>query len=259
MNLFTKYYDSNLILKRALDIALPEQPPHKTALFYIHGGGWSGGARDIYHEHLQHFSRKGYLCASAGYRLAPAVDIHQQMEDVFTGYESFLNYIEESGFNIQHVIVLGSSAGAHLASLLALTEPHTFNSGQKWEVKWHKPSACVSINGPATLEHITEAIKPSVEKVIGATYQEAPERYREVSPDQYVDPHSPDFLFILAGREKFFPHEYVYEMSEKIKSYGRRAEVIMFPDAEHGFFYGLRSELQLQALLDLEKFIESYD
>lgn len=258
MNLFTRYYDTNLILKRALDIAYPGQLNQETALFYIHGGGWSGGARDIYHEHLQHFSRQGYLCASAGYRLAPGANINQQMEDVFTGYDLFQQYIREHELDIRHIIVLGSSAGAHLASLLALTEPETFAPKLKLNLKWTRPSACVAINGPASLEHVTEEIRPSVEKVMGTTYKEAPELFRKASPDHHVDEYSPDFLFILAGLEKFFPHKYVYEMSEKLKQFGHRAEVMLFPEAEHGFFYLLRSELQLKALPVLEQFVKSY-
>ncbi|WP_158606407.1 alpha/beta hydrolase [Paenibacillus ginsengarvi] len=219
------------------------------------------GGPDGFHRHLYYFSRKGYVCASAGYRLAPAVRFAEQMGDVVTGYERFLTYIRERELEIDRVIVLGSSAGAHLASLLALTDPAQWEQGVQRTQPWLRPSACVSINGPATLEKwdpMHEGIKRDIENMLGVTYEEESVLFRHASPMTYAEGEAADFLFILAGKEKFFPHSFIYDMSEKLKRLSKRSEVVLFPEAEHGFFYGIGSPQQQQALTVLEPFLESY-
>ncbi|MDF2671279.1 MAG: nlhH 5 [Paenibacillus sp.] len=262
MELITRYYDEDIQLKRALDIARPSELSHRTALFYIHGGGWRGSSRDLYHEHMQHFSRKGYLCASAGYRLVPAVHLPEQMADVRDGYSLFIRFIEENQLLIDRIIVIGSSAGAHLASMLAVTESGWLEEGKPPRSGWRRPSACVSVCGPGTLErwdNMDVDIKRAIEELLGATYEEDTVLFRQASPIVHVNEQSADFLFLIAGKEKLFPHPFIYAMSDRLKLLGKRADVVLIPEAEHGFFYFLRSEQQLEALAVLEAYIESYE
>ncbi|MBP1996118.1 alpha/beta hydrolase [Paenibacillus eucommiae] len=270
MELFTRYYDQDLVLKRGVDISLPQRVDHRTALFYVHGGGWSAGSRDLFHTHLQYFSQKGYLCASAGYRLTPKVQLAEQMGDVFAGYETFLSYIREKELDIRTIVVLGSSAGAHLASLLALTLPESWrrstelrNGPEAAEQRegWLQPAACVSINGPGTLEQwddMNPAIKNEIERLVGAKYGETAAPFRQASPIVHVKEGSPDFLFLIVGLEDCFPHTSIYEMDEKLKQAGSASEVILFPEAEHGFFYDVKTEHQRQGLTVLEPFLLRY-
>lgn len=262
MDLITQYYDEDIVLKRAIDIAKPENITKKTALFYVHGGGWSGGSRDQYHYHLAYFSRHGYFCASTGYRLAPTVHMMDQIGDVATGYDRFLQYIDDNRLGIEQIVVIGSSAGAHLASLLSLTEPSYFNPDMQLTSEWRRPTACVSVNGPGTLEkwpNMHEGIKDNIEQALSTTYGESSDVFRRVSPINHVNGASPDFLFMIVGKEKFFPHQYIHKMNDKLEQYGKKGEVILFPQAEHGFFYGLKNQQQQEALRVLEEFLERYE
>ncbi|WP_127583351.1 alpha/beta hydrolase [Paenibacillus koleovorans] len=261
MQIITRYYDEEILIRRAVDIASPLIVTRRTALFYIHGGGWRSGSRDSFHQHLQYFSRKGYLCASAGYRLAPAVHLQEQMEDVATGYDRFLAYIAERGLDIDRIIVLGSSAGAHLASLLAVTDPRLFKPDLVLSQGWQRPAACVSINGPATLEkwdNMQIDIKRDMEDLLGVSYENESPLFRIASPIVHVDAMSADFLFIIVGKEQFFPHAFIYEMNELLLHNGKYSEVVLLHEAEHGFFYGVSSAHQLEGLSRLEPFIERY-
>lgn len=260
-------------MKRAVDIAFPARVDRHTALFYVHGGGWSGGSRDVFHTHLQYFSRKGYVCASAGYRLTPTVQLAEQMGDVCAGYETFLSCIREKELDIRNIVVLGSSAGAHLASLLALTRPDSWSedtesrnepeAGNQRERReqWRQPAACVSINGPGTLElreDVYPVIEKEIERLVGVKYGEATAPFRRASPLVHVREGAPDFLFLIVGLEDCFPHVSIYEMDEKLKRAGSASEVVLFPEAEHGFFYDVHTEHQRQALAVLEPFLQRY-
>lgn len=261
MEWLTRYYDEDIVLRRAIDIACPDTVNRRTALFYVHGGGWHAGARDLFHLHLQHFARQGYVCASAGYRLAPEVRLSGQMGDLIDGYASFVEYVRGRWATIDRFVVLGSSAGAHLAALLALTSPTEWTRGSGPGM-WRKPAACVSINGPGTLERwepMNADIKKSIESALGVAYGEDDARFRQASPLARVDRHAADFLFLIAGKEPYFPHSFVYGMSEKLKRFGKRSDVTLFPEAEHGFFYDVASPLQREALAVLEAFLAVYE
>lgn len=258
MNLSTVYLDQPLQLKRALDVAQPEGDVKSTVLFYVHGGGWSAGSRDSFHHHLEHFSNLGYWSASVGYRLAPNAKWTDQLADIMEGYDRFIRMMEDKQVGFTKVIVLGSSAGAHLVSLLALMRPDQVEAQIKLSGEWRVPDACVSINGPGTLvewPNMNETIRESVEKAIGARYEDKSDDFLKASPDYYVFEGCPNFLFFNVEKEKYFPHELVNKLSDKIREHGSESEVIFCEDAEHGFFYGISSPLQLKALKQLETYI----
>jgi acetyl esterase/lipase len=257
MKLSTVYLDKPLQLKRAIDVAKPIGEAKATVLFYVHGGGWSAGSRDAFHHHMEHFSSRGYWCASAGYRLAPTAKWNEQLTDIMEGYDRFLRLLEEQQVTVSRVIVIGSSAGAHLASLLALMQPDEVNASIRLG-DWRTPDACVSINGPGTLAEwadMNESIRESIEKVIGVKYEENSDAFLEASPDHYVREGCPNFLFFNVENEKYFPHDLVHRLSDKIREAGSKSEVIFCKGADHGFFYGISNPLQLKALGQLEAYI----
>lgn len=259
MELTTYYLDRPITLRRAFDAARPEGAPRDIALFYVHGGGWHAGARDAFHPHLEHFSAQGCWVASAGYRLAPHAKWNTQLADVMESYDRFVRLLKEQGANVRRIVVLGSSAGAHLASLLALMEPEQVGVPVRLSGAWRKPDACVSINGPGTLEEWPDmhaGIRADIEKVIGVPYGSSAEPFAQASPDRYVSSSCPAFLFLVVEHEKFFPHEYVYRMSDRIQAAGGSSEVVYCEGAEHGFFYGVAGTLQKKALTILEAFLE---
>ncbi|HKR25458.1 MAG TPA: alpha/beta hydrolase [Allosphingosinicella sp.] len=83
---------------------------------FIHGGAWSFGDKRIAAHMAAHFRARGYAFAAINYRLAPAVTVGQQAEDVAAALASL-----GVGQRIP-VLLIGHSAGAHLAALVG-TDP----------------------------------------------------------------------------------------------------------------------------------------
>ncbi|MEF3304745.1 alpha/beta hydrolase [Paenibacillus sp. GYB003] len=260
MQLHTLYYDKLPADPRGVDVALPSAVRSDTALFYVHGGGWYSSSRDIYRKHLNRFAGLGYVCASAGYRTDKATRLAEKMDDVVTGYARFDAYLREHYPEVSRIVVTGSSAGAHLVSLLSLTDPSVWTSDERIAADWRKPSGCISVNGPGTLvgwPDMHPDIRASMERLVGASYDDASseEAFRRASPDLYVSPGAPDFLFLIVGKEQFFPHRYVYEMCDKLRAAGATSDVVLYPEAAHGFFYDVVNALQKQALDEMDRFL----
>jgi len=264
MNLYTKPYVDPIAgseSQQALDIAEPTRAASDTALFYVHGGGWYTSGREIYHGHLNYFSEKGHVCASAGYRTGEGTRLADKMQDVVVGYDRFVAELRSRWPHVTKVVVTGSSAGAHLTSLLALSDPLDWVRAEHLSTEWLKPAGCISVNGPGTLVRwpdMNESIKRTIERLVGASYEDesAAEMFRLASPDAYVNSESPPFLFIIVGHEHFFPHETIYRLSDLLLEHGKTSLVVMYPQAKHGFFYSVATPTQKLAVAQMETFID---
>ena len=91
-------------------------------LLHLHGGSWVGGRPERQSRLLRcHFAARGWLTVAPGYRVSPAATFPDQLLDAKRALAWVREHAEELGGDPELVVVSGGSAGAHLASLLALT------------------------------------------------------------------------------------------------------------------------------------------
>ncbi|MEQ8411046.1 MAG: alpha/beta hydrolase [Erythrobacter sp.] len=89
---------------------------------FIHGGGWRAGNHKRVQVKPAHLNAQGYYFASSGYRLVPNVTVRQQAEDIGAALRALVGQAEAIGFDADRIVLMGHSAGAHLAALVA-TDP----------------------------------------------------------------------------------------------------------------------------------------
>lgn len=92
-------------------------------ILYIHGGGWSQG--DKAHDtttKAEHFATRRYAFASMNYRLVPHATVEQQATDVANALGWLRQRAGDLGIDRRRIVLMGHSAGAHLAALVA-TDP----------------------------------------------------------------------------------------------------------------------------------------
>ncbi|GGD65477.1 hypothetical protein GCM10010990_13710 [Croceicoccus mobilis] len=93
-------------------------------ILFVHGGAWVGGDKSdsTGPAKVRHYTQAGYQFASVNYRLLPEVDIEDQAADVAASLAALLDRSAELNIDSRRVILMGHSAGAHLAALVA-TDP----------------------------------------------------------------------------------------------------------------------------------------
>jgi len=257
------YYDNPIVQDRALDIFTPVSVTRDVALLFVHGGGWQGGGRAGYHRIMRAFNAAGFLCGGVDYRLTGAT-ILDQITDVRHGYSLFRAHLKDR-LPPGGVVVYGSSAGAHLAALLALTRPGDCGEkkddcGSDLPEPWVPPTAAVVQSAPVTFEpweDIFPHIWSSMQRIVGVPYEEDPAAYCRVSPIEHTGDDSCPFLFLEAENEHMFPHSLTQQFRERMRERGRRSERRLYANAEHGFFYDVTRKAQKQAFQDILDFIES--
>ncbi|WP_112239983.1 alpha/beta hydrolase [Kribbella monticola] len=104
-----------------LDIYRPAEPDTPVVL-YAHGGGWSRGEKsEDSATRLAPLAAYGVTVVSADYRLAPKAVFPQQVHDLKGAVRWLRAQGPQLGLSTQRIGVWGTSAGAYLGSLLALS------------------------------------------------------------------------------------------------------------------------------------------
>jgi arylformamidase len=93
-------------------------------IIFVHGGGWSkGDKRSATGQYkAPHYNGQGYAFASVNYRLVPAATVEQQAQDVASAISWLHKDADRLGIDKSRIVLMGHSAGAHLAALVA-TDP----------------------------------------------------------------------------------------------------------------------------------------
>ena len=113
--------------RQKLDIYYPEVTrPDAPVIVFFYGGSWRRGDRERYRFVGQALSSRGYVTVIPDYRLYPEVQFPAFVEDGAASVAWIKQNIAQSDNGI---VLIGHSAGAHLAALLALDERYLLGKG----------------------------------------------------------------------------------------------------------------------------------
>jgi acetyl esterase/lipase len=107
---------------QTLEVITPDAPAGgpRPVLVFFHGGGWHSGAPGEYHFVGRTFARAGYVVVLPGYRLGPDGTWPRMLEDGALALRWVNDHAAEHGGDPAQVLLMGHSAGAYSAVMLAL-------------------------------------------------------------------------------------------------------------------------------------------
>jgi acetyl esterase/lipase len=108
--------------RHRLDVYLPQGRKGFPVLLFWHGGAWKFGSKDMYGPMGRRFAAQGIALAVANYRLSPEVKHPEHVRDAARAVAWVARHAAEWGADAKRLYVMGHSAGAHMATLLA-TDP----------------------------------------------------------------------------------------------------------------------------------------
>jgi len=109
---------------QTLDIYAPETGDNLPVIFWIHGGAWKYGDKTMVDIKPQVFTAQSYVLVSINYRLHPQADFREQAEDVASALKWTVDNISQYAGDPERIILLGHSAGAHLAALIGIDDQY---------------------------------------------------------------------------------------------------------------------------------------
>lgn len=91
---------------------------NNTLVIYINGGGWQSNSPKNHFFIGQKIAENGSDCVMFSYRKAPKYSYSEISDDIFSNYSELDRYMKKTGRSYPKRIVMGASAGAHLAAML---------------------------------------------------------------------------------------------------------------------------------------------
>ncbi len=104
-----------------MDIYYPSEGEGPFPVFVeVHGGAWYFGQKSsIEFKPFLHGLKRGYICVSLGYTLAPKGIYPQPVIEIKKAIQYLKDHSKELNIDPEKIILWGGSAGAHLAALAA--------------------------------------------------------------------------------------------------------------------------------------------
>lgn len=114
----------------SLDIHVPRDATNAPVLVFVHGGSWAFGDKFLYNSNkLPFFVSLGFVVVSTNYRLSSdSVKHPRHVNDVAMALAWIVDNIEQFGGDPEGIYLMGHSAGAHLVSLLTLSDEFLENA-----------------------------------------------------------------------------------------------------------------------------------
>lgn len=184
-----------------IDVFRPAGEGNGVAVILLHGGGWAQGHRSMMHGYAEALASQGFVAIAAEYRLVLEAPFPAQVEDIRDVVRWTKTNAGALGLDPSKIALQGYSAGAHLALLVAGTQPGSGNEGKLGgDAAGSEVAAVVSFFAPAKLDSDAGAIAhPPLSLLLGGDDLEAA---RTASPIYYVNPSFPS-TFILGGMADF--------------------------------------------------------
>lgn len=202
-----------------------EKPP---LILFVHGGGWQIGSREgAVHAKAAHFSKNGYAFGSVGYRLLPEAPVETQAQDVADGLAAMRKQADKLGFDPNNIVLMGHSAGAHLAALVA-TDPQY--AGKNFGAI----TGVVLLDGAGYDVPTQMAGRPAIPEIYSRAFGDDPARQKALSPFWQVSKgDAPDWLILYVGR-RADSRAQSQALAEKLVANGSAAQAVGIPNTDHG-------------------------
>lgn len=181
--------------RQKLDLYRPDQPraDGKTVIFF-YGGSWDSGSKDDYLFVAQALASNGYAVVVPDYRVYPAVRFPAFVED---GARAVRWTTDRVGTD--KVVIMGHSAGAHIALLLMTNTPYLAAAG----VDRMKLKGAIGLAGPydflplksaRLIDIFGGANRPEIEAITFAKAPLPPVLLIHGTDDTTVYPHNSEHL-----------------------------------------------------------------
>jgi acetyl esterase/lipase len=203
-----------------LELYRPDQEA-RAVILMVHGGGWRRGSLAGIAAYGRVFARLGFVALAAEYRLLDETPWPAQLDDVKAAVGWAASNAAALGVPAGRLVLLGFSAGGHLA-LLAADE-------LKAEV-----AAVVALFPPVEL--VTNAPRPGQTAASMLLEDAASETAaRLASPLHRAGPGFPPTFLIHGGEDWLVPHVTSQRMFEALSAAGVKAELHIYAGLSHEF------------------------
>lgn len=219
--------------------------PGGPLVVHLHGGGWAAGSRRDHPERFRGLADRGLTVASVDYRTVAHAPYPAPRDDVAAVVDVLRTELPSAGVDPSGVVLMGASAGAHLAAMIAF--------GGSFACR-----GLVGLFGRYDLRSVAGALRPALglvvpeeiratafppgleqpERRIAALAGLAPDRLSDgvlarLSPVVALTSAGPPMLLVHGTADAVVDHRHSERLAERAEELGVSCELLLVDGANH--------------------------
>jgi acetyl esterase/lipase len=237
-------YANDTLKKHLLDIYIPSGGTEKKPLvIWVHGGGWQVNDKYADMSYMRSTIRaiieKGYAVASIDYRHSTTAIFPAQIQDCNQAVQFLYDNAAKYNLDKDMFVLMGFSAGGHLASLLALSANNKVNNFfVNGKAASFRIKGVLDFYGPSNFLLFYGTANPSttgdpISTLLGASPLLRPDLSAIASPVTYVDENDPPFFIVHGEKDQDVPPAQSYLLKSWLDLKKVKNEITVVKDAPH--------------------------
>lgn len=208
--------------EQKLDLYLPASGQRDIRLVFFHGGSWRSGHKDEYAFLGSALAAFGIGCAVVGYRLYPQVRYPAFVEDAAHAVAWLQREGARHGFGDGPLYLMGHSAGAHIACLLALDDRYR----ERAQLDQAHIHGVIGLSG-------VYRFRPENDPLHAQIFAPAGPDFEAAKPINYVGEHKVPLLLLHGSKDDVVVPKTAQRMFEAATGAGQKVQLYIQPGYGH--------------------------
>ncbi len=206
--------------RQPLDVYRPRRGAERPVVVFLHGGRWQYGSKAQYQLLGRTLAQHSVVTVVPNYRLYPSATFPAWVDDAAAAIRWTYDHVHRFGGDATQLYVVGHSAGAHTATLLALDDQYLRKAGVPPGVV----QGVVSMAGPVDVEWTA----PDIQTLMGPQ-----ENWAATYPAEQVDGIGIPLLLLHGTADETVAVGNATRLASHIRDAGGCAEAVRYPGVGH--------------------------
>ena len=219
-----------------LDLYRPQSATAPVPLVInIHGGAWTHGVKES-QRGFGSFFKHGWAVANIEYRMSGTAPAPAAIEDARCALLFLVQHAAEYGFDPQRIVLMGGSAGGHLALMAGLLGTDNRFDANCVKVTGWKVVAIVDKYGIVDLTPAMQLKKGSSTRAWLGEKANDDAFLRSISPKFYLSKSAPPMFIVHGDADPTVPYQQSVDLKKALDSLGVQNVMITVEGGVHGKF-----------------------
>jgi acetyl esterase/lipase len=229
--------------RQKLDVYRPAGGEGHPVIVFFYGGGFSSGDRGPYADLAEPFVKKGFVVVIPDYRLYPQVTYPEFVRDGAAAVRWTRDHVKDRGGDPARIAVIGHSAGAYIASMVALDPRWLAEAGAPGAVK-----AFAGFSGPYAMGPERRG------------FRDIFQGHADADPKLHVTAASPPSFLAAGDADTLVQPAQSLALAKALHDKGAVAEAHVYPGLDHfETMYAVMDGDGGQVLADVTAFLAAHD
>ena len=220
------------------------------AVIMVHGGAWTANDRHSPHVVCRGLANAGFVVFSLDFRDGRDGKHPCAVQDITAGIRFVRARADDFGIDADHIALIGSSSGGHLALLSAIQPDMPDHRGTPTTAEgadsFSASVCCVVALWPVSnpLRRLRHAIETGRDELVSAhfRYYRDEAHMRDASVQRRLRAGEaqclPPLLVVQPGQDANVPRDMTLDLVREYQDAGGTVHYLFYPGLPHGFAYG---------------------